>query len=152
MKRILIQRFLEIIISSKYILPLFQSYLYGFPIGLALGIPQEDIAWILEQNNSLDAVAGQLSKRANDLCRTKHPHFGYNENIVRDLITVMLTNRVIWTGVSCHMTVKCSPAPLRNERFAAGKRHVFIIHISSENVTSFCDHSLVSLWQQTIIK
>lgn len=72
-------------------LPRFQTYLYGTPIGLALGLRQEVITHILEQHNSMEEVARELGKAANDHCRITYPAYEYNEHIVRDLMRTMLT-------------------------------------------------------------
>lgn len=70
----------------------FQRYLYGFPIGLAIGVPEGEITRILETHNSMDEIASQLGKYANTSCKRQYPDYvGNTEHIVRELVRNLLT-------------------------------------------------------------
>lgn len=72
----------------------FQTYLYGMPSGLALGVSEEEISSILEKYERIEDAAIELAKRANKICADKHRNgntYDYNDYIVRDLFRTMLT-------------------------------------------------------------
>ncbi|XP_031635042.1 uncharacterized protein LOC116348264 [Contarinia nasturtii] len=67
---------------------IFNRYFFGFPIGLALGVPEEDIKDILEDDIYGNQAIDYLGRLAHLICGTKHPNASShrtNQNIVRDL-------------------------------------------------------------------
>lgn len=73
-----------------------QRYLYAFPIGFALGIPENDITRLLEVHTTMEEVASALGKLANKRCQSSYPvQFKFNDHIVHDLVIALLTNKTI---------------------------------------------------------
>lgn len=66
----------------------FQRYFFGFPIGLALGVPEDDIAELLEEDVYGENALDYLGRLANLVCESKYPNStGHrnNQNLIQDL-------------------------------------------------------------------
>lgn len=66
----------------------FQRYFFGFPLGLALGVPEGDIAELLDDDVYGDNALEYLGRLAHLVCESKYPNStGHrnNQNIVQDL-------------------------------------------------------------------
>lgn len=70
----------------------FQLYLYGFPLGVALGIPERDGTKILNENedrSDIRSAAIELGALAEERCEQKYSNSGdytFNGNTVRDFL------------------------------------------------------------------
>lgn len=85
----------------------FQRYLYGFPIGLAVGVPESEITRILETQISMDEIARQLGILATTLCKRQFPDYsGNTEHIVREIVRNLLT-KSFWVQVQVHGIANC---------------------------------------------
>lgn len=69
----------------------FQRYLYGFPIGFALGLSESQIMQEVEKHTTLEDFAIELGKVANNSCQINF--YPRSDRIAYDLIRVLLTNR-----------------------------------------------------------